>query len=340
MKKFFSLLITLAFTVGLFVGCGYTAGTGVTGIAFTSDVYYVDYNVETRLDYKILPSTASAFNPQITLVGDDLLLSGIEKINNDTIKVVDQNFDHVEVQIKYSTGSGVVYGDSCEVRLKKYPEAITTRDDTVYVSSKGITQVEYLGNFGENDLRTMDNSYYKTRVTSSDETVITVESQDNVVVKSTGKQGKAKITIEVVASDGSKIGASGLQTSVDVVVTNSVSNCTMLASYTDELSGETNAKIYRNLAAGNTTFEFTNTTKCYTIEPILLDDEGYIVENVGYNVVSLNDNVVTVTDNKNGTFSINLVGEGETEVLISSNGYGDNGEIVIFKLKCTTNNMA
>ena len=330
MKKFLSLIAVFVLSLGIFVGCGYAGGSNVTGIAFTSSHFYVDYNVNTALSYKIYPSTADAFDPQITFIGNEIVQSKIVRVGNtNVVKVIDESFESIDVSIKYSTGTGKSYVDTCTVELKKYPASISVKEDELKISNKGILQIPYYGDFAGVE-KVMDTSYYKTKVKSSDNTVITVEDHNNVVVKSTGKQGRATITIEVCASDGSAIG-DGLETEVDVVVTNNVHDCAMLATHTDNL-GNSVAKIYRNLKANETSIAFNTNAlnNTYTIEPILLDKEGYIVEDVGVTVVSLDESIMSVTDNNDGTFSLTALKSGHVKLLITSKGYGPKGEIIIF----------
>ena len=332
MKKFFSLIVAIVCCVGLFVGCGYDAGTDVTGIAFTSETYYVDLNVPTNLEYKILPSTASSYEPKIDFIGQPENRIKISRIEGtvSSVRVTDETFTGIEVSISYSTGSGTRYEDTCRVVLKEYPSSIQTEKDTVYIPNKGITQIAYLGLFGD-ELKVMDNSIYKTVVKSSDETVISVESQENVIVKSTGKQGKATVSIEVVASDGSKIGSSGLKTTVDVVVTNPVTDCAMIASQT---SGGTESKIFRDMTNTAPEILIDDPIETWNLSPIFTDKEGYIVENIGCTIVSLDTDVVVIETNNDGTYTLNAVGEGEAQILLASDGYNTDGDVLIFKIKC------
>jgi len=47
-KKLYCLLIACIFSVFLFAGCGYSGGETIAGIAFTSNVFYVDEQVPTK----------------------------------------------------------------------------------------------------------------------------------------------------------------------------------------------------------------------------------------------------------------------------------------------------
>lgn len=344
MKKILSVVIAITFSLFLFAGCTHKAGTAVTGIAFKQSIFYFDLNVPTKLEYKILPSSASYHEPTITL-DNEFLDNRISSYNGlkDTFIINDESFESAKFTIKYSTGSGVTYEDTCEVRLKEYPTHVYVgsgnsdldENSKFYISSRGIAQIPLLGLFGSEE-KTLDTSYYKFVVASSDSTVITVENQQNIVVKSTGKQGKATINIKVVASDGSKI-KDGLEENVDVIVNNNVSNCTLFTTYENNES-EKVSTIYRDLKTSETEFRFDNSIKnnTYIIEPVLLDSDGYVVENIGYTIVSLNEEVIKVVDNGDGTFSLVALTSGQTDVLITSNGYGGDGSAVIFKVSCNS----
>ena len=341
MKKVFSFILALTFGLFLFTGCTHSAGTTVTGIAFTQEVFYLDLNVPTRLTYKVYPSSAPYNAPQITFDKTSELDMSIGRISNDTFVISDHNFKETTFHIAYSTGSGTQYKDDCIVRLKKYPSQVYVEDknalldgNQAYISSKGILQIPLIGLFDDGE-KAMDTSYYKFVVTSSDSTVISVESQQNIVVKSTGKQGKSTINIKVVASDGSKIGEDGLVTSVDVFVNNNVDNCSLFTTYTGT-DAKINSSFYRDLKNTNTKLVFDSTVEnyTYTIEPVLLDREGYVVSNVGYQIISMDEDIIEIIDNKNGTYSLKAKSSGETEILITSNGYGADGSAVIFKIVC------
>ena len=336
MRKLFSLIVAMTFCLGLFAGCGYAAGTDVTGIAFTSKTYYLDLNVATDLEYKILPSTASSYEPKIDFIGQPENRRKISRVEGtiSKVRVTDETFTGIEVSISYSTGSGTRYEDTCNVVLKQYPQFIDTQSEKVYISNKGIAHIPFYGMFN-GESRVMDNSIYKTVVKSSDETVVSVESQENVVVKSTGKQGKATVTIEVVASDGSKIGDDGLKTSVEVVVTNPVSDCVVFGSKNNGVSSQ--PMIYRNILNMVPELHINSASEYHNIEPILVDKDGYIVENVSCMLTSLNEDVAKIKVNNDGTFDIVPVGNGETEILISSDGYGEDGMIKIFKINLVVN---
>lgn len=330
MKKFFSLIIAFVCCMFVFAGCTHVAGTEVTGITFTSDHYYLDLGVPTKLDYRFLPNTSQHLSPVFDPQGSEFDVLSKITLDKSTgyLTINDSTFDKTEVILKYG-----YFTDSCIVELKKYPSSIRVKDDVVYISSNGILQIPYFGNFaGEEKL--MDLSFYRTRVTSSDSTVITVENQDNVIVKSTGKRGRATIKIEVIASDGSKI--SGLETSVDVVVNNNISDCSMFVSYLDA-EGKTVSNIYRNLNNDETELSFNDDTLEYTIEPFMLDNEGFIIENVNCSFLSLNENVVKIIDNGDGTFKFQAIGNGSTQIIVSSNGYAEGGEVIIFKIECNVN---
>lgn len=314
MKKIISITLGLLCSLFIFAGCGYSGSQTVVGIAFTSPTYYVDLNVPFKLGYKILPSSASAAEPQFEVSAGFDYVSYINfDRTNGVITVIDRRFEQINVKIEYGS-----YSDTCTVVLKQYPSSISFNEQEVYLSAGAMTELSCFGKFGTENIR-LDHSYYHAIITSSDPTVVTIENQNKLLVKSTGKRGKSTITVTICNSDGEII--EGLTTSVDVVITNNVSDAAVV------IDGHHIRDFSQTLSINK------KVNDTFTINPIFVDAEGFVVDHLENTIISSNSSVLEV-ENNDGEFLIRVKGAGETQLLVTSNGYDANGNLVVFTIKC------
>ena len=328
MKKLYCLLIACIFSVFLFAGCGYSGGETVAGIAFTSNVFYVDEQVPTKLGVKVFPSSANASDIRFNLSVSDF---DVRYVNFDREKgIISINDDAVsEVKVTVLYGS---YEDECMVYLKSYPSRIKFDKDSIILHAGGMTQLSYLGIF-ESETKSIDTSFYHTKLVSSDPSVISVEDSENLIIKSTGRSGSASLTASMVKSNG-EIATNPdtgveLKASIKINVVNTIKNCSLLIN---------DSNLIRNISRSDAenftsiTYTVASINSKIDINPIFTDIYDFIIDESNFEIISNNTNIVKVVNEE-----LVIVGAGTTEILIIPSFSGEDGTPIMFKIKLQIN---
>ena len=316
MKKLYSLIIACLFSVFLFAGCGYTGSDTITGIAFTSNVFYVDEDVPTKLGVKVFPSSASASDLRFNSSVSDFDLryvnfdreEGIISINNSAVS---------EVKVTVLYGS---FEDECMVYLKSYPNSVNFSQSSINLYAGGMTQLSYFGLF-DSGLKAIDTSFYNTKLISSDPSVISVEDSNNLIIKSTGRSGSATLTATMVKSNGV---STGLSASIKVNVVNTIKECSLLINDTNLIR---NISLATDQNLTTITYNSALVGGTININPIFTDIYDFIIEDSDYELISNNQNVVKVVNDQ-----LVIVSSGSTEILLIPNFSDENGSPIIFKI--------
>ena len=119
-----------------------------------------------------------------------------------------------------------------------------------------------------------------------------------------------------------------------ILLTNSIWDSQGLHKIFEDVNGNVISDFNRSLNE-NSSFSINisdNTLdKNYIIEPIFLDNEGYIISDIGCKLISTNQEIVGVVDNGDGTFTLTAKKTGKAKILIISNGYGDSDNVKIYE---------
>ena len=215
MKKFLSVIFLCLFGCFSFAGCGVKGSSSAVGIDFVQDVFYVDYNVETFLDYKVYPSTATNVYVNYVIEGDYSIESYFNFLKG-SIKVINERFTSIKVVAKLNE-----YTDTCEVRLKEYPTSVQFENEEEYINAGAIYPLDLKGLFNE-EIKTCKDRQYVFKVTSSNPSVIEIESEKDLLVRSTGRSGEAKVDVQICDSANKE--KVGLKASVTLKVVENVAD--------------------------------------------------------------------------------------------------------------------
>lgn len=221
MKKILSLMVISLISVFSlsFAGCGVKGGTLATGIEFVQDVFYVDYNVETFLDYKVYPSTSDNVYVNYVPRGEESIVS-YYTFSKGKVKVTNQRFTSIKVTIKMNE-----YSDECEVRLKRYPNSISFAKAEDYINAGSVYPLDLEGLFGEEpnvEKISCKDSQYRISLTSSNPSVIEIVSTEGLLVRSTGRMGESDITVKMLDSNGKE--KTGLSATMKLVVVENITS--------------------------------------------------------------------------------------------------------------------
>ena len=215
MKKLISIISVFVLSLLVFSGCKVEGGTEITGIEFIRDVFYVDYQVETALEYKVYPHTASGVYVSFEL-NDDYTLESYYNFSQGKIKVLNRKFTSMVVKAKASG-----FEDSCEVKLREYPETVRFAETDVVLDSGMVYAMDLLGTFSSTgEERSVKDGEFIYKVQSSDPTVIEVVSEEGLIVQSTGRRGNATVNIQIFNASGQEM--NGLSSSIDFVISESI----------------------------------------------------------------------------------------------------------------------
>ena len=289
MKRILSLLTIFLVSIFSFAACGVKGGSMATGIEFVRDVFYVDYNVETFLDYKVYPSTADNVYVNYVLKHDEAIVPYFSFSNKTgKIKVVNQRFTSVRVTVKMNE-----YTDECEVRLKRYPDSISLVKTEDYINAGSVYPLDLEGVFGEEpnlEKISCKNSLYKVKLVSSDPSVIEIVSEEDLLVRSTGRMGEATITAKMLNGYGEEIEGlaatlklsvvENIASSFIVVGNNSVNNKAYLPIETSVVGSKYYIKAYYfgNSGFKNEIAEFDVYLSNDKVFELNKDEEGFYLE--------------------------------------------------------------
>jgi len=306
MKKLFSLLAICLISLFAFAGCGVQGGTIATGIEFVRDVFYVDYNVETFLDYKVYPSTAKEVFVTYD-IRDESSIRSYYSFTDGYVKITNSKFTSINVTAKLNT-----YEDTCEVRLREYPSSVTFATTTDEVVGGLVYSLDLIGAFIDGN-RACENDEFVYKIKSSNPSVIDVISEERLLVKSTGRRGESRITVQICNSNNEEI--TGLTASITLKVVDAISEC--FATFgndfviTDGLEKDISSTINQE----------------YKIDVKYFDESGYLIELADFDCYLSNDDVFEIVKKSDGIY-LKVVGEGEVVLTIQSNTVDTTGNPV------------
>lgn len=213
MKKIFSLIFICLISIFAFAGCGVKGGSMAMGVEFVKDVFYVDYNVNTFLDYKVYPITAD--NVYVNFeVENDLSIEKYFSFKDGYVKVVNKRFTSIKVTAKLNE-----HTDVCEVKLKEYPQSISFNETVDYVNAGSVYPINLQGVF-DDGVKTCKDQQFNFKLESSNPSIIEVLSEDDLLVRSTGRRGQAELTVKIL--DASNQEKSGLEATMTLKVVENI----------------------------------------------------------------------------------------------------------------------
>jgi len=302
-------LCFLALSLFVFSGCGTEGSSGVQAIKFVKDVYYVDYNESTFLDYKVYPHTAGGY--MVTFSHSDYITeSQYFSFSNGTIKVIDKRFSGISVNV--SIGD---LKDTCEVKLRQYPRSIAFKESLGTLKSGSVKTLEIMGDFlGEQ--RALLPGEFNYRITSSDASVIKVIDSERLLVGSTGRRGESELTIEVLNGRGV---SQNLKASIRLSVEENVSESFVIL-------GQNVVKDGDNIELSLELYDEIGLLVNY------FDADSFLIENAQYTVLLSCDNVLERVEREGKTVLI-AKGAGEVKITLVSSAVDQAG----LPLKTTLN---
>ena len=328
MKKLLSLLVVFACSLLVFTGCGYEGGSEVKGIAFTSPVYYVDRNIPFELDYRVFPSTSSMDEVTVSFEAHDTQNLGkylldprtgiITVTANSYLSFTEgnQSYGFYPMNVAVVCGS---YQDTCTVIVKEYPSVVEFEQSNVSLVAGTAMELPIFGTF-RSGIKELDSSVYDMKVTSSNPTVVSIQDPTRPMIVSTGKSGSAVVTCEFFYSNGDKI--TGLRCQANVKIVSNVA---------DAIVNFDNVQFVRDF---NKTLEISCSEGTnFDINPIFMDQNGFILSDPNYTIVSLNERIATI-EGTPGSYKMVVRGEGTVCLLVSSTYYDLDGNPAIFRLNC------
>ena len=322
MKKLALVFCLIISSLFLFAGCGYSGSITPVSISFVSENFYVDLNIPCSLDYKVLPSSARGATLTFEAIADyDYSTYFDFNASTGTIVVRDNRFEEIKVLLRCGDLT-----DECMVYLKQYPTSIEFEESLNYLSAGSMAELVCNGLFGS-DTRAINNSYYNVSLVSSDPTVVSIEDANRFLVKATGKQGTCTITAKLVDVNGNAILVSSgghlveVETQTTVSVVGNVESALVVIdnNFIRNLDAEINIQ-----SSINDQFE---------IQAYFMDKDDFLIENIETIIISLNTDVATIVKSENKTY-LKIVGGGTAEIVITSNGYDSNGDMVVFRICC------
>lgn len=306
MKKIFSLLSICIASLLLFAGCGIEGGTQPTGIEFVREVFYVDYNVSTFLDYKVYPSTAVKDYVTYDLEADYTLEDSFE-FRNGAIKVTDSNFTSIIVKARLNSLEA-----SCEVKLKEYPTIISLDSNPTTIDAGLVKYLDLVGSF-KNGPRSCGNAEFEYRITSNNPSVIEVVDESNLSIRSTGRSGEATITVKIYNSVGEEM--TGLSDSITLSVIDSI-----------ESSYATFGNLFVIKDGDQTTITIEEGQEALEekISIRYFSSRDFLIKLADFDVLLSNDNVFEVVNKADGVYlklkdkaAIELDGENKAAVVLT-----------------------
>lgn len=311
MKKLLVIISVFICSLFIFAGCGIQGGANATGVEFVRDVFYVDYSVSTFLDYKVYPSTAE--NVYATyFIEDDIDINSFFNLRNGAVIVTDKRFTSIVVRIRVND-----FEDTCEVRLREYPTSVYFSAEQDMVDGGLVYSLDLYGMFSSGE-RHLENDEYNYVVTSSNPSVIEVVSQERLLVKSTGRRGSSRITVQVCNSAGQEM--QGLSASITLNVNQAIEES--YATFGDKFVMVDGGERSLSLSVGDEN----------KIDALFFDKQGFLLEQVGFNCYLSNDEVFELVY-QNDEYILRVIGEGEVTLTIQSKGSNGAGEPVRIQYK-------
>lgn len=299
LKSIIASIAVCILSLFVFAGCGTEGGSAVQAILFVKDVYYVDYNVETFLDYKVYPATSSSYIVSFSLGSDYITESQYFRFENGSVKVLDKRFTSIVVNVKINE-----LQDSCEVKLREYPSEIAFLNSSEKLYENGVKTLEVTGVFeSETEPRKCKPDEFNYKITSSNPSVVEVLDSQNLLVASTGKAGESDITVEILNSAGE---SQNLVATTKIVCENNISDS--FAVFGKNVV-KNNAEINLVTKLGS---QFVTAVKYF-------DDDQFLIESSGFLVLLSNENVLKLSE-ENGKRVLTVKGEGTVTIILQSTG--------------------
>lgn len=281
----------------VFAGCGTEGSSTVQAILFVKDVYYVDYNVETFLDYKVYPATSSSYAVAFSLGSDYITESQYFKFEKGSVKVLDKRFTSIIVNVRINE-----LQDSCEVKLREYPSEIAFLNSSEKLYEDGVKTLQVAGVF-KSGTRNCYQDEFNYKITSSNPSVVEVMDSQNLLIASTGKSGESDITVEILNSAGE---SQGLSATTKIVCENNI---------TDSF-----AVFGKNVVKNNAEINLiSNLGDKFVTAVRYFDDEQFLIESSDYLVLLSNDDILILSE-ENGKRVLTVLGEGTVTVTLQSTG--------------------
>ena len=283
MKRILSLLSVCIASLLLFTGCGIEGGSQPTGIEFVREIFYVDYNVSTFLDYKVYPSTAAREYVSYEIEADYTLEDSFE-FRNGAIKVTDSNFSSVKVKAKLNS-----LVDTCRVMLKEYPTSVNLGDATDTINAGLIKYLDLKGQF-KDGVRTCENDEFVYKMTSSNPSVIEILDEKTLAVRSTGRSGEATVSVKIFNSAGQEM--YGLSDSVLLKVVDAIDSS--YATFGNVFVIKDGVSQTIQIEEGNTLEE--------KIFVRYFSERNFLIELTDFEVLLSNDNVFEIVNKADGVY--------------------------------------
>lgn len=298
----FSLAIIMVASLFMLAGCG-TEGAGTAqAILFVKDVYYVDYNVETFLEYKVYPATSTDYVATFSLGSDYITEAQYFNFKNGKVRVSDKRFTSIVVNVKLND-----LQDSCEVRLREYPSEIAFEKASEILFEGGVKTLEVDGIFSEGRRKCYQDEF-NYKITSSNPSVIEVLDSANLLIASTGKSGSSDITVEILNSVGE---------SQDLVATTKIV-CENNIADSFAVFGNTVVKDKAELELS------ANAGDSFVVAVRYFDLQQFLIDTSDFNILLSNQNVLEISE-KNGKKVLTVKKEGTVQIILQSTGVNTSG---------------
>lgn len=304
LAKFFMAIFVCFMGLLTFTGCDVEGSSTMQAIYFVKDVYYVDYDVETYLDYKVYPSTASDYIVSFALDTDYTDLTQYFYFNNGNIRIHNRKFGNSSIKVNIKSNE---FEDSCEVRLREYPSSISFESSSQTIPAGGLKTLEVDGIF-ETESRFCAEDEFNYKITSSNPSVIEVIDSDRLLVASTGRMGESDITVEILNGKGQDL---SLKAKTTIKCENNISYS--FATIGNDIV-KNNEDLVITAEAGNR----------FAIAVKYFDKNNFLLENDSFTVQLSNDKAL-LSSSENGKNYLTILGEGKVKVTLVSTGVNADG---------------
>lgn len=233
---FLTLIVALSLPLMMFLSaCGATPSNEVMGVLFDSPteeegvaVFEVDLGVATDLPYKVFPSSASGYKVYYDPIdtGTDSNFFNFE-FKDGNIVINSENFESIKYKIRVGD-----YSDTCIIKLKKYPNTISTTETNVVLNSNDVHNILIYGDYGKGNVL-IDEDAHSFLVESSDETVVSVPNANRLKFIAVRENGTAtaKVTVTMLDCSGEK---TERVVEISVKVVQNIADCDVVMSACDE----------------------------------------------------------------------------------------------------------
>lgn len=301
LKSIVASIAVCILSLFVFAGCGTEGSSTVQAILFVKDVYYVDYNVETFLDYKVYPATSSSYAVAFSLGSDYITESQYFKFEKGLVKVLDRRFTSIVVNVKINE-----LQDTCEVRLREYPSEIAFVNSSEKIYENGVKTLEIAGIFSDGK-RNCYQDEFNYKITSSNPSVVEVLDSQNLLVASTGKSGESDITVEILNSAGE---SQDLVATTKIVCENNIAGS---FAFFGKNVVKNNAELNIVANAGD---QFVTAVRYF-------DEDQFLIESSDFLVLLSTDKVLSLSE-ENGKRVLTVIGEGTVTITLQSTGINMN----------------